>query len=122
MRLTLESSLNIKSLDTVFDICGRQLKVKDYSITYDNGKPIDAKFGCYSLSGDFGIYKYSQLYDSFEDLDDAEKSFLKYLQKNPDIVYFDLEEIDSLRGCYIDAFYSGYNHKLKYTAEEQLQK
>lgn len=122
MRVTLESSLNIKSLDTLFDICGRQLKVKDYSITYDNGKPIDATFGCYNLSGDFGVYKYSQLYHSFDDLKHSEKSFLKYLHKNPDIIYFDMYEIDQLRDCYVSAFEEGFSHKLKYTAQEELQK
>lgn len=122
MRVTLESSLDIRSLDILFDICGKQLKVKDYSITFDNGKPIDATFGCYSLSGDFGVYKYSQLYHCFDDLEDAEKSFLKYLHKNPDIIYFDLHEIDQLRDCYITAFNSGFSHKLRHNAEAQLQK
>lgn len=122
MRVTLESSLDIKTLDILFDICGRQLKVKDCNIKYDNSKPIDATFGCYSLSGDFGVYKYSQLYHSFDDLENSEKSFLKYLHKNPDIVYFDTYEIDQLRDCYISAFEEGFNHKLRYTAEQQLQK
>lgn len=122
MRLTLDSGLNYTTGDTLFDLCGRPLKVKDYSISYSNGKPINITFLCYYSSGDTGSYKYSQLYDSFDDLDDAEKSFLVWVQKNPDVVYFDIEEIDSLRQCYMDAFYSGFNHKLKHTAEEQLQK
>jgi len=122
MRINLKSCLNIKTLDTVYDMCGRPLKVKDYSITYENGKPVNATFGCYTDSGDFGVYKYSQLYDSFDDIDNAEKSFLKYLSRNPDIVYFDLEELDQIRDSYICGFNAGFEHKLICSAEEQLQK
>jgi hypothetical protein len=122
MRLTLDSGLNYTSGDILFDICGRKVKIKDYSIRYNNGKPIQITFVCYYDSGDTGSYSYSQLYDSFDDLDDAEKSFLKWIKKNPDVVYFDIEEIDSLRQCYIDAFYHGFNHRIQYSAEEQLQK
>lgn len=122
MRLTLESALDFKPGDILFDICGRIVSVKEYDNIYYNGHLVNVTFLCYYNSGDQGRFKYSQLYDSFEDLDDAEKSFLIWVKKNPDVVYFDLEEIDSLRDCYIDAFYSGFNHKLKYTAEQQLQK
>ena len=122
MRLTLESALNFKPGDILLDICGRIISVKDYAYHYSDGKLSNVTFVCYYGSGDNSAFKYSQLYDSFDDLDDAEKSFLLWIKKNPDVVYFDLEEVDSLRECYIDAFYNGFNHKLKYLAEEQLQK
>jgi len=122
MRLTLESAINYKSGQILLDMCGRIVSVKDYRVIYNNGQLSDVEFICYYDNGNQATYKYNQLYDSFEDLDDAEKSFLVWIKKNPDIVYFNLDEVDSLRSCYIDAFYNGYNHKLKYLAEEQLQK
>lgn len=122
MRLTLESALNYNSGKILFDICGIRVSVKDYRIISNNNKLSDVEFICYYDNGNEETYKYSQLYDGFEDLDDAEKSFVFWIRKNPDIIYFDLEMIDHLRVCYIDAFYSGFNHKLKYSAEEQLQK
>lgn len=122
MRLTLESATKYKSGQILFDLCGKIVSVKDYRVIYNNGELSDVEFICYYDNGNQATYKYNQLYDSFEDLDDAEKSFLVWIKKNPDIVYFNLDEVDSLRSCYIDAFYNGYNHKLKYLAEEQLQK
>lgn len=122
MRLTLESALNLRPGDILFDICGREVSVQEYNKIYNNRILVNITFVCCYSNGDGGTFKYSQLYDSFDDLDDAEKSFLFWIEKNADVVYFDLEEIDSLRECYIDAFYSGFNHKFKYSAEEQLQK
>ena len=122
MRLTLESAINYERGQILFDLCGRIVSIKEYRIIYTNGQLSDVEFICYYDNGNQETYKYSQLYDNFEDLDDAEKSFLLWIKKNPDVVYFDLEKLNFLRECYIEAFYNGFNHKLKYSAQEHLQK
>jgi len=122
MRLSLNSLYNIHFGSLVYNICGDKITVQNYSFKYNNGKIISAELDCIDDSGYIEKYNYDELYDSFDDLCDEEKSFIKWIRKNPDVVYFDPEKVNQLRECYITAFADGFNSKLKYSAQESLQK
>ena len=122
MRLSLSSINNIYSGIVLYNICGGKVIVQNYSFKYNNGKIISAELDCIDSNGSTDKYSYDELYDSFEDLCDEEKSFVSWVRKNPDIVYFNPDIISQFRDCYIQAFASGFNQKLKYSAEESLQK
>jgi hypothetical protein len=58
-----------------------------------------------------------------ENPSDPEKSFLHWIKDNNSIFEtHDQFNMQVLKKCYVDAFYSGFNYKLQYSAEEQLQK
>ena len=122
MRLSLDSVNNIYSGYSLYNICGNKLTVQNYSFKYNNGKIISAELDCIDDSGYTEKYNHDELYDSFDDLCDEEKSFIKWIRKNPDIIYLDPDSIAQLRECYIEAFADGFNSKLKYSAQESLQK
>jgi hypothetical protein len=122
MRLSLSSINNIYSGIVLYNICRGLVIVQNYSFKYNNGKIISAELDCIDDNGSTERYNYDELYYSFEDLGDEEKSFIKWIRKNSDIIYFSPEIISQLRDCYIQAFADGFNAKLQYSAQEFLQK
>jgi hypothetical protein len=65
---------------------------------------------------------------SFEDLylenldgeDDAEKSWINYAKTK--LTWLSVTDVLRMRNLYRLAFYDGFNHKLKYSYEEMMQK
>lgn len=120
MTLSLKSALNLKSGDTLYDLCGDKLVIKDYSIKYVDGKISNIMFVCYDNHGYTKEYEHYQTYASLDEMDDAEKSFCIWIKKNHDLLYS--TDLEILQQCYVNGFYAGFNSKLNYRAEEQLQK
>lgn len=122
MRLSPNNIDSVYSGSVLYNLCGDKLTVQNYSFKYNNGKIISAELDCIDDNGSTEKYNYDELYYSFEDLGDEEKSFIKWIRKNSDIIYLDPDSIVQLRECYIQAFADGFNSKLKYSAQESLQK
>lgn len=122
MRLSLDSIGIIYSGLSLYNICGEKIVVKNYSFKYNNGKIISAELDCIDNNGYTEKYNYDELYDSFDDLCDEEKSFIQWIRKNPDIIYLDPDMVIRLRECYMQGFAEGFTSKLKYSAQELLQK
>lgn len=122
MRLSLDSIGTVYSGLSLYNIYGEKIVVKNYSFKYHDGKIISAELDCVDYSGYVEKYNYDELYDSFDDLCDEEKSFIQWIRKNPDIIYLDPDMIVRLRECYLQAFAEGFTSKLKYSAQELLQK
>jgi hypothetical protein len=122
MRLSLNNIDSVYSGSVLYNVCGDKLTVQNYSFKYNNGKIISWEVDCIDKDGYTEKYSYDELYDSFDDLCDEEKSFIKWIRKNPDIIYLYPDKVFQFRDCYIQAFADGFNQKLKYSAEEFLQK
>ena len=122
MRLSLNNIDSVYSGSVLYNVCGDKLTVQNYSFKYNNGKIISWEVDCIDKDGYTEKYSYDELYDSFDDLCDEEKSFIKWIRKNPDIIYLYPDKVFQFRDCYIQAFADGFNQKLKYSEEEQLQK
>lgn len=122
MRVSLRLALDITTNDIVYDICGRKLKVSDYSVEYITGEPINVTFYCYDSDGNKEKYSYEDLYLNFDDIDDAENCFIEFVRRNPDLVFFNHDKINFAREIFMQGFSDGFQNKLKYSADEQLQK
>ena len=124
--MTLRQALGIHSNDIVYDISGRELTVKDYSITFSNGEPKDAYFTCIDNSDPKKwqfTYKHDELYQNFEDLSDDEQSFISWVRTvYPDLKYRFYDDLSEIRTAYSAGFFAGLTDQLKTRAEEQLQK
>jgi|688.fasta_scaffold263777_3 hypothetical protein len=122
MRLSSNYSKNLYKGLVVYNVYGDKLIVKNYNITYTSEKIDSAEVFCTNEKGLTEKYSLDELYDDFNDLCDEEKSFIYWIRKNTDIIYLDVNTIDLLRKCYVQAFANGFNSKLKYSAQEILQK
>jgi hypothetical protein len=124
--MTLRQAMGIHSGDIVYDISGRELTVKDYSITFSHGEPKDAYFTCIDNSDSKKwqfTYKYDELYQNFEDLSDDEQSFISWVRTvYPDLKYRFDDDLNEIRTAYSAGFFAGLTNQLKTRAEEQLQK
>jgi hypothetical protein len=123
--MTLRQAMGLHSNSIVYDICGRELLVKDYSITFAHGEVKDATFKCIDHndpSWEF-TYRYDELYQDFEELSDDEKSFVIWSRKvYKDLKYKFSDELTEIKEAYSAGFFAGLTHQLKIRAEEQLQK
>jgi len=124
--MTLRQALGIHSGDMLYDMSGRELKVKDYSITFAHGEPKDAYFKCIDHNNpkkwEF-TYKYDELYQNFEDLSDDEQSFISWTRTTyTDLKYRFYDDLSEIRTAYSAGFFAGLTYQLKIRAEEQLQK
>jgi hypothetical protein len=117
--MTLKEAFRLTTGNIVYDISGRSLKVGDYTITFDDGKPINAYFKCTDTNDPTWCftYQYNEIYQNFEDLCDEEKLFLKWIQN-----YSEEYDLDQIKTAYMAGFSQGYSMRQKYSAEEQLQK
>lgn len=61
---------------------------------------------------------------NFDDLCDEEKSFYEWFTKNGESIRkeINIKIIDLLKIMYMKGYASGFQNKLKHSAEEQLQK
>lgn len=123
--MTLRQAVGLSSNSIVYDISGRELLVKDYSITFAHGQVKDAVFKCIdnnNPSWEF-TYKYDELYQDLEELSDDEKSFLEWARKTyKDLKYKFSDELLEIKEAYSAGFFAGFDYQLKIRAEEQLQK
>lgn len=123
MRLCNNTAIHIKQGDTLYNLLGDKLTVKDYNFQFADGTVKHIEFGCLDSNNLYSKYSYDELYDNLEDLCDEEKSFMEwlnnYLSSNSLI---EIKDLKILRDCYLSAFASGYSYKLKYSTKEMLQK
>lgn len=125
--MTLKQAIRLITGTVVHDMSGRKLRVGDYTITFDKGEPINAYFKCFDVndpSWHFN-YQYNEIYESFEDLSDEDKSFIKWIRnegKKQFAGYMYSDEIKELRDPYIAGFVAGFEHRKQMSAQEQLQK
>ena len=125
--MTLKQALGLMTGDFVHDMSGRHLKVGDYTITFEKGEPINAYFKCTDVNDPSWhfTYQYNEIYQSFEDLSDEDKSFITWIRnegKKQFIGYMYNDEIKELRDPYIAGFVAGFQHRKQMSAQEQLQK
>jgi len=127
--MTLKRAILVRNNDIVYDITGKQLKVKEYSITFADGRFKDVHFRCIDNSDPTieSYHRYDELYEHFEDLSDEEKHFItwiktKHYDTNLEFKYLDNDEISKIKSAYLSGFAEGFAYRQKISAEEQLQK
>lgn len=121
--ISIKEALDIRDGHKIYDYCGRHLEVKNYSVMYENGSPINIEFGCRDIyTNEKLIYSYDEIYITYEDLSDECKLFLTWLRKDNDCYLKGDREIKELKLAFMGGFTDGYAYKRKNLAQEQLQK
>jgi hypothetical protein len=116
--MRIDQAINLKKDDIVYNCFMQPLVVQNYITTH----PFHRVFVTVTDIN-------SRTYEcSFEDLylenldgeDDAEKSWINYAKTK--LTWTPYDVLKQLRNLYRLAFYEGFNHKLKYSYEEMMQK
>jgi hypothetical protein len=121
MRIDIANSVNVG--DTIYNCFKNPLKVAEKKVTYsDNGRIDDIVFTTVDNHEESHIYDYVDLYlKDMEDENDIEKAWVEWASKNQDFLY-DFDHITTIKEIYSQAFADGFEHKRRYSYEEQMQK
>jgi uncharacterized secreted protein with C-terminal beta-propeller domain len=121
--ITINDALFLNKDDLIFDICGRQLKIKSYTVTYNQSEPTNVIFYCVDINtGALLYFCHNEIYQNYEDLSDEDKLFLSWIRKKEDCYTMCEDELLCLREAYLSGFRDGYITKDRINAERQLQK
>lgn len=117
--LNINQALNLISGDMVYNNRGEQLIIQDYRVKFLDGSIQTIIFGCLNSRQQKYDYPYYHLFMSRNNITNDCVSFIKWSVDHVDILdKMTHKELDLIKKVYCD----GFKDRLKYLAEEQLQK
>lgn len=115
-----DQALSVKVGDKLLNVFNEYVVVTSIFSPTDQGSVI--VFGTLDTGLQQQSYSFEDLYFDFDDLCDAEKSFIDWASENREFITDNEESFRAIKTVYMIGFGVGFGHKLKYKYEEQMQK